>query len=350
MTDPSPSKPSVESLKTVRRKVVQMSTEALVETSDLQPGQNLPLVVRPVVNGLKLASWAASNRDFMAAHLLKHGALLFRGFDVNSVDEFEQFIKNVSGELLEYRDRSTPRHLVSGNVYTSTDHPADQSIFLHNENSYAQTWPLKIFFFCMTPAEQGGETPLADTRKVFQRISKEIREKLIDKGIKYVRNFGHGLGLSWQTVFQTEEKAVVDAYCGNTGYDVEWKGSDRLRISRTGQAVARHPQSGEIVWFNHAAFFQVSTLQPEVREAFLAAFDEEDLPNHAYYGDGSPIESSVLDHLRDVYRQETVLVPLQRGEVLMLDNMLTAHGRMPFAGARRVLAGMAEPYSCAKSA
>jgi alpha-ketoglutarate-dependent taurine dioxygenase len=336
-------------LATARRKAVNMSPEALFETCEVQPGQTLPLIVRPAVNGINLASCAGSNRDFITGHLLKHGGLLFRGFEVNSADDFQQFIKNVSGEPLEYRERSSPRHPVSANVYTSTDHPADQSIFLHNENSYAYTWPLKIFFFCMTPAPQGGETPLADTRKVFQRISPEIREHFIRKKIKYVRNFGHGLGLSWQTVFQADDKSKVEAYCRNTGYDVEWKHGDRLRISRIGPAVARHPLTGEILWFNHATFFHVSTLQPSVRQALLEEFKEEDLPNNTYYGDGSPIEPLVLDHLRDVYRQETVIFHSERGDVLMLDNMLTAHGRMPFRGARSVLAGMTEPCSCENS-
>ncbi len=342
---PSP-KPSGDHLKMVRRKAVTLSPDALVEAGELQPPQSLPLLIQPVVNGLHLPSWASSSRDLIAAHVLKHGGVLFRGFDVNSPEEFERFIRNVSGELLEYRDRSSPRHRVKGNVYTSTDYTADESIFLHNENSYAPAWPLKIFFCCITPAESRGETPLADTRNVFRRIPPDIRNRVITKGIKYVRNFADGLGLSWRTVFQTEDKRTVEAYCRTTGYEVEWRTGDRLRISRTGQAIARHPTSGEIVWFNHAAFFQLSTLSPAVREAFLAEFKEEDLPNRALYADGSPIEPEILDVLRDAYRHETVMFPWQRGDVLMLDNMLTAHGRMPFTGARKILTGMTESYSC----
>jgi hypothetical protein len=82
-----------------------------------------------------------------------------------------------------------------------------------------------------------------------------------------------------------------------------------------------------------------------VREAVLMMCSEEDLPNHTYYGDGSPIEPEVLDELRAAYQQETVSFPWQKGDILMLDNMLASHGREPYSGQRQVLVGMAEPYS-----
>jgi alpha-ketoglutarate-dependent taurine dioxygenase len=99
------------------------------------------------------------------------------------------------------------------------------------------------------------------------------------------------------------------------------------------------------VWFNHATFFHISTLSQSVREALLAEFKEEDLPNNTYYGDGTGIEPAVMDELRDAYTQEMVVSPWQEGDIVMLDNMATSHGRMPFAGPRQVLFAMAEPYT-----
>jgi hypothetical protein len=74
-----------------------------------------------------------------------------------------------------------------------------------------------------------------------------------------------------------------------------------------------------------------------------ALLKEDEFPRNAYYGDGSPIETSVLDEIREVYRQEAVIYPWQEGDVLMLDNMLAAHGRMPFVGKRKIVVAMAEP-------
>ncbi|HCF26247.1 MAG TPA: taurine catabolism dioxygenase TauD, partial [Cyanobacteria bacterium UBA11049] len=245
----------------------------------------------------------------------------------------------------EYRDRSSPRHEVGEKIYTSTDYPAEQSIFLHNEGTYWLTWPLKIYFSCLIAAQQGGETPIADCRKIFQRIHPQIREKFIEKKVLYVRNYNDGFGLTWQTVFQTRDKAVVEEYCRRNAIEFEWKDGERLRTRQVRQAVAKHPKTGELVWFNHATFFHVSTLEPTLRDALLAEFREEDLPNNTYYGDGSPIEPEVLEELRAAYQQEMVLFPWQQGDLLMLDNMSVAHGRSPFVGTRKVVVGMAEPFT-----
>jgi alpha-ketoglutarate-dependent taurine dioxygenase len=322
------------------------STGESVRAGLLRPGESLPLVFECSGARPNLASWAKGRRDVLDACLLKHGGLLFRGFDVRTPDDFEDFIRAVSGDLLEYRERSSPRSVVSGQVYTSTDHQADQFIFLHNENSYQQTFNQKIFFFCETPAEQGGETPIADCRKVFAHISPHVRERFIEKGWMYVRNYGDGFGLPWQTVFQTVDKRVVEEHCRKNGIQAEWKDGDRLRTRAVLPAVSRHPRSGEPIWFNHATFFHYTTLEPWVQEALLEEFDkEEDFPTTTFYGDGSPIEASVLDQLREIYRQQTVSFPWERGDVLMLDNLMVAHGRAPYRGVRRILVGMSEPIT-----
>ncbi len=111
------------------------------------------------------------------------------------------------------------------------------------------------------------------------------------------------------------------------------------------QAVATHPQTGERVWFNQAHLFHVSTLPPDIRQALVSVLGEENLPRQAYYGDGSPIAAADLDAIRAAYWQETVVFPWQQGDILLLDNMLTAHGRRPFAGSRQVVVGIAEPFN-----
>jgi len=316
-----------------------------VENS-LKSAKTLPLVIQLAEDKVNLVAWATNNREFLKTQLLKHGAILFRNFNVSTVTEFEQFIRAISGELLEYRERSSPRSQVSGNVYTSTDYPANQSIFPHNEHSYSLTWPMKLFLFCVTPAQQGGETPIADCRQILQRIDPKIVERFVQKKWMYTRNFGDGFGLSWQTVFQTTDRLKVEEYCRYNGMESEWKSGNRLRTRQVRNPVARHPQTGELIWFNHATFFHVSTLESTIREVLLAEFEEEDLPNNTYYGDGSPIEPSVLDELRQAYLEETVAFRWQEGDILMLDNMLVAHSRTPFLGTRKVLFAMAEPFHC----
>jgi alpha-ketoglutarate-dependent taurine dioxygenase len=302
----------------------------------------LPLVIEPSPERVDITTWAARNREFIETRLLHHGGLLFRGFEITTPEAFEQLCRAISTELLEYNERSSPRTQVSPNVYTSTDYPANQSIFLHNENSYQRTFPQKIFFFCLTPASSGGETPIADCRKVFQHINPKVRERFIEKGWKLVRNVGDGLGLPWQTIFQTQSPEVVERECLRKGIKVEWKDDQRLRLTTVLPAVVKHPQSGELSWFNHATFFHITTLDPVLREVLLEEFAEEDLPTNTYYGDGSRIEPEVLEELREVYRQQTVSFLYRAGDVMLLDNMLTAHGRAPYSGTRKILVAMAD--------
>jgi len=328
-----------------RRRPVTVSLEGAVKESPLVEGRTLPVVIEPAINGVDLIAWAASRKEMIESRLSLSGAILFRGFEVGDAATFERFVRSVAGEPLEYRERSSPRHQVSGRVYTSTDYPASQSIFMHNENSYQRAWPMKLFFFCETPPGEGGQTPIADVRRVLGRISPATRERFMRKNVMYMRNYADGLGLSWQTVFQSDDRAEVEAYCGKAGIRFEWKQDNTLRTRQVGRAIVVHPRTGEEVWFNHAAFFHISTLDSALGESLIEAVGEENLPNNTYYGDGSPIDGATLDEIREAYRQESVFFPWRRGDILMLDNMLAAHGRAPYSGARKILTAMAQPFA-----
>jgi alpha-ketoglutarate-dependent taurine dioxygenase len=335
------SEPRGELLRDFPRRAIKVSQDTVVKREFLK-NESPPLVIRPALRGLNLIAWTAMNRELLDAELSTHGAMLFRGFGLSSAEEFEQFMKAFSVEMLDYRERSSPRSRVLGNVYTSTDYPANYSIFLHNENSYQACWPLRIAFFCHTPAQQGGETPIADCRKIFSSLADRVKDEFIGRKVLYVRNFGNGVGLPWQEVFQTSDRRNVEAHCRAAGIEVCWKGKDQLRTSVVRPAIARHPRTGEIVWFNHATFFHVTTLEPAIRRVLMAELSEEDLPNNTYYGDGSPIEPSVMDELRDQYERHKISFPWERGDILMLDNMFVAHGRAQFVGPRKILVGMME--------
>lgn len=336
-------RPSLGRLGVAGRRAVAVSDADLVVAEPLRSEGEVPLVISPRRPGVDLCAWAAAHRPDVERHLVESGGILFRGFGLTGPEDLERFIAAVSDGSLEYKERSSPRSAVAGNIYTSTDHPPSQSIFLHNENSYQSVWPRKIFFLCTKAAASGGATPIADCRRVMRRIDPAIRDRFVDKGWMVVRNFGSGFGLDWPTVFQTEDRGEVEAHCLRAGIECEWRPDGNLRTRARRSAVAEHPVSGEAVWFNHATFFHVTTLEPTLRDTLLDQFAEEDLPANTFYGDGSPIEAEVLDHLREAYRAETVRFPWREGDLLLLDNMLVAHGRDPFEGERRVLVGMAEP-------
>ena len=326
-----------------KRNPIRVTQEELVASSQLRPGQKLPLVIEPRIGRIDLAAWMASQHEWVGSQLHDYGGILLRGFQVSSAGEFEQVCRALSGDLMEYSYRSTPRHKVEGNIYTSTEYPEDQHIPLHNENSYASAWPMKICFFCRQPAITGGQTPIADSRRVYARISPDIRDRFAAKQVMYVRNYSSGIDLPWQTVFQTSERAEVEAYCRAARIEWQWGEEDRLKTWQVRQAVAQHRQTGEMVWFNQAHLFHITNLEKDVRESLLETFGEEGLPRQSCYGDGSPIEEEALAEIRKAYAAEAVEFDWEAGDLLLLDNMLVAHSRRPFTGPRSVLVGMAEP-------
>ncbi|MGY2217382.1 TauD/TfdA family dioxygenase [Pseudomonas sp. P7758] len=334
--------PAARTLGGVRRKAMNVAPQQLVSERLLSPDHALPLVIEPAVNGVDLVAWATGEREALEQKLLQYGALLFRGFDVASVEHFDQVIAALSPGALEYMFRASPRTRVGGNIYTSTDYPADQMIFPHNEHSYSPRFPLRLFFYCQLPSETGGETPIGSTRAVKARISADIEARFREKGVLYVRNYGDGFGLPWQSVFQSADRSEVEAYCASVGIEVEWKENNRLRTRQRGPAVVRHPRTGEEVWFNHATFFHISTLPPALRDSLQSNFNDLDLPTNTFYGDGAPIEPEVLESLRAAYLDSLVRFSWQQGDVLFIDNMLAVHGREPFTGNRAIMTGMAE--------
>ena len=315
----------------------------MINVGYLELEGRFPLVIEPAIEDLNLALWAASNREYLEAELLKHGAILFRNFAVESASSFEKVARAISPELLDYCERAAPRHEVSAQIYTSTEFPADQHIPLHHELAHSDKWPMKIWFYCAQPATEGGITPIANDRKVLPMIDPKIKEKFLHKNVMYVRNYGEGVDMPWQEVFQTSDRATVEEYCRRAQMDCEWKDSEHVRMRAVRRAMVEHPKTGEMVWFNHAHLFHMSNLEPAVRESLLSIFKEDELPRNAFYGDGAPIEASVLDEIRRVYDEAAVRFPWRERDVLMLDNVISSHGRDPFVGPRRILVAMAEP-------
>lgn len=315
-----------------------------IRVSSLRDGLTLPLCVEPVRSGDSLQDCIKDIQALVTQSLLEHGGLLFRGFQVGGVEQFKAFTQCFESPLLSYEYGSTPRSQVNSGVYSSTEYPAHQHIPLHAEQAYTTDWPMKIWFYSVQCAETGGETPIADNRAIYRQIDASVRTRFEQKKLMYVRNFGNGLDVDWQDVFNTDNPAEVEAFCRRQGIECEWKPDGELRTRQICQATARHPITGDDVWFNQAHLFHVSNLDAEIRETLLSIVDEEDLPRNVYYGDGSAIELSALQHIRDVLQQQAIIFPWQPDDVMMLDNMLSAHARQPFTGSRKVVVAMAEAH------
>jgi alpha-ketoglutarate-dependent taurine dioxygenase len=327
--------------KKVKPKAVSLPSSEVVGRSYLDPDRRFPLVVQPAAPDADLAGWAAGHREAIDADLVRHGAILFRGFEIDAPPAFERFAASVCSELFN-ENGEHPRESVSGNVYTPVFYPSEKQLLWHNENSFNHRWPTKILFCCVHPADQGGETPVVDSRKVFEGIDPEVRAPFVEKGILYVRNYGEGVGLDWRTVFQTDDRARVEERCREDRMELEWKDGDRLKTLARRPAVIPHPRTGEMSWFNQAQHWHVSCLDEATRESVRALFSEQDLPRNCYYGDGTPIPDSHMAHILDVYRRLETVFPWQRGDVMLVDNILAAHGRNGYVGRRKLLVALGD--------
>ncbi len=308
----------------------------------------LPLVISAEGPSGSLPDLIAEHHDEFTSALASHGALLFRGFEVGGVDGFSDVVKSFSGHALTYTERSSPRSTIKGDVYTSTDYPPDEEIFLHNENSYQASWPLTLFFYCVEPPHSLGATPLADIRQVYNNIDPAVREEFARRRWMLVRNFYSDFGTSWQYVFNTDDRDEVEAYCAANGIATEWHGKDNLRTRTVRDAIHLRPGSDVPRWFNHATFFHVTSMPADVQEALVDMLGADGLPSNTYYGDGGEIDPSTMEHLRAAYRQATTRFDYHRDDVVVVDNMTAAHGREPFTGPRKIAVAMADAYAPGK--
>lgn len=328
-----------------RRKRLRLSDRDLVRFGYLDGLEKFPLVVSPGIGDLNLAAWTAGHKPLIEQELLNHGAILFRGFGNETVEHFSQFVRAIAIDVLDYQERAAARTQVASQIFTSTEYPADQSIPLHHEMSYSHNWPSKIWFYCRQPAAAGGRTPIADDRKVIGMLSPMIKKLFLERGVMYVKNYGEGLDLSWQDAFQTEDRATVERYCREAMMECEWRSGGRLRTRALRHVMVTHPKLGTTVWFNHAHMFHLSNLSAPVREGLLSQFAEDEVPRNAFFGDGSSIPDSLMEHVRETYRRATVGFDWERGDILLLDNFLASHGRDPFKGPREILVAMAERFT-----
>jgi hypothetical protein len=194
--------------------------------------------------------------------------------------------------------------------------------------SYTYRWPTQLFFTCIEAPVQGGETPIADSRTLLRCIPKDVVTEFSRRRVKYLRRLHSFVndGYSWQEAFETDDRRVVEKYCEEGNVSFEWQTDGGLILIETRPATTTHPLTGEEIWFNQADSFH-SGGDPKSRL-------------DVWFGDGGEISDRSLVQIRAAMKSVTVLIKWNLGDVLVLDNLLTAHGRCPFSGPRKILLTM----------
>lgn len=340
MTTPARQSPDPGFLRNIVPSPVTYTADEAVYITPLREGFGLPQVIRPKLPGVDAPAWATATRPALDELLDKHGALLLRDFGITTPDSLRRLALAFVAELFADNGEH-PRSPLSDLIYTPVFFPPTQKLLWHNENSFNEIGPARVFFCCSRPADEGGETPLADSRQVFQQLDPELREEFIAKGVMYLRTYGTGVGLSWREVFRTESRAEVEACCARQGLRFSWE-NDYLHTSAVRPAAILHPRTREWSWINQAQHWHPACLDPATRAAIEDTFRADDFPRSCKFGDGTIIPDTAMHEIGRVYREAEVCFQWQQGDVVVIDNILVAHARNPYKGERRLLVAMGD--------
>ncbi|QTE01455.1 TauD/TfdA family dioxygenase [Streptomyces cyanogenus] len=301
-------------------------------------------VTAPQFDGIgDTCKWLTSTHPEIMAGLREYGAVYLRGLPVNTVDSVAMIRDVFIPQRTPYREKATPRSSFGKDIYSSTDLPPSQPIRMHNENSYTLTFPGLLMFACLTAPEEGGATPVADCRRILRSLPSELVERMRATGWILTRNYSEHISLDWRTVFASDSKEQVEEYCGENLISCNWDDADHLRTAQLRPGIVRHPETGEEVWFNHLAFWNSWALDPDIREALIDEFGPGGLPFETSFGDGARLTQEELEVISAAYAEATVRETWQPGDIMLVDNILTAHGRDSFQGDRKIVVAMGAP-------
>ncbi|GAA1267287.1 TauD/TfdA family dioxygenase [Sphaerisporangium rubeum] len=308
-----------------------------------RPGEPVAVEVPPLTGLGDCLRWLRQERSGIRQALDEHGALYLAGLPIHDAQDFAEVRDVLVAERASYKEKATPRSALGDDVFSSTDLPSSQAIRPHNENSYTLTFPGVLMFCCLTAPLAGGATPVTDCRRVLANLPPELVARFREHGWLLNRVYSEHISLGWRAAFGADSRAEVAAYCAAQRVGHQWLDDDRLFTTQLRPALIRHPRTGEEVWFNHVAFWNEWSLDPDVRDVLLAEFGPDGLPFATALGDGSRLGGADVAAINDAYEAATVRREWSRGDVLLVDNVLAAHGRDPFRGDRKIVVAMGEP-------
>jgi alpha-ketoglutarate-dependent taurine dioxygenase len=310
---------------------------------DLKPGKPPILRVEPTDDA---ARWAGEHCAALRAAVLQHGSLLIRGLGLRDAAEIEAVFRRL-GSLMTEKEAFAARRSYSPGVYSSSLWPPNQQMCMHHELSYVLEFPSLMLFACLVAPADAGATPLADSTAMLHALPGELVTRFERLGWLLIRNYNDDFGASVAEAFGSDDRATVESYFRANAIQFEWQPDGGLRTWQRRSAVVHHPLTGRRCWFNQIAFLNESTIEPEVREYLVDIYGEEGLPFNTRFGNGDVIGADIVRMINDVYEANTACERWQAGDLMLVDNVRTAHARERFEGPREVLVAMADPVRLA---
>ncbi|MBX9403192.1 TauD/TfdA family dioxygenase [Lysobacter sp. BMK333-48F3] len=282
-----------------------------------------------------LAPWIRQNRQIIDDALWDDGYVLFRGFDVGGLDGFEESAASACDSLYKHYG-DLPLASASENVYFATPYPKHLEIQFHNEASHTHTWPSRQLFFCLEPAPEGGEWTLSDGRRVIERLPAQMLERFRELGLVYRRRFIRGLDASWEQFFKVGSLQELRDKISPTGHEIDAPSENDVTVSYRTHALLHIPERGTEAWFNQILLHHPDALPAEVDSLLRKHFQRDQFPRTVFFGDGSPIPAEWVRTIDRVLSECSVRIQTQTHDVLLVNNLLLAHGRLPYSGNRQI--------------
>jgi alpha-ketoglutarate-dependent taurine dioxygenase len=316
---------------------------AAIPGQQLYAGEAFPLVRQCRSAGADLSracEWLAARCDQLLEQAARAGAILFRGFPLATADDFDAFVAAFGLRNFPYeqslsnavRINRTPR------VFTANEAPPSVKILLHHEMAQTPIYPSHLFFFCEHPAESGGQTPLCRSDVLWQRLVERCPDFARDcesKGLRYTNvmpsenDLQSGMGRSWQSTLRATTRAQAESRLSELRYSWEWLADGCLRATTPVLPAVRTLPDGRKTFFNQ----------------LIAAYQgwkdgRNDPAKSIVHGDGSPLDPVAANRAAQWADELAFDLPWQAGDVALVDNFVTMHGRRSFAGTRKVLASL----------
>ena len=316
------------------------SPQASLLDVELQPGK--PATLRVEAPG-DPAGWAAEHKDALRAVVAEHGAVLVRGLDLRDAAEISAVFRRLATGLMIEREAFAARQVYADGVYSSATWPANQPMCMHHELSYRLEVPSLLLFACISAPTKGGATAVSDSPTVLDALPADLVARFERDGWLLTRSYNDEIGASLAESFGTEDRDAIESYCRANAIAFEWQPDGGLRTWQRRSAVVQHPVTGQRCFFNQIAFLNEWTIDPEVREYLVEVYGADGLPFNTRFGTGEPLTEEIVELINQVYEANTVRELWQAGDLMLVDNIGTAHSREAYQGPREILVGMAEP-------
>jgi alpha-ketoglutarate-dependent taurine dioxygenase len=331
-----------------------MTHSSLASFLDLELLRNEPPLVRADTRG-DAANWAAGHRYALRAAVAEHGCVLIRGLGLRDAAGTGAVLQRLAVSLMGEKEAFAPRRPLtagagSGTLYSATPWPPRQPMRMHHELSYRLEFPGLLLFACLSPAASGGDTALADAAAVLEALPPDLVQRFEREGWILDRVYNEDSGASCEEAFGTGDRHAIESYCRANAIEFSWEPGGTLRTRQHRSAVVRHPITGRRCWFNQIAFLSAWAMDPEVREYLVDLYGADGLPFGTRFGHGDPVGEDTVQLLNETYAAAASRVSWQAGDLLLVDNVRTAHGREPYEGPREMLAGLADPVRLADCA